>query len=89
MKAFSMLCYLALVDDHGKGWEITHPSYVMEKAYIMTASAEGAYAMLDRLNQFRMLAYCSKWRMPIPEVVEKYEKEIEKREGGNEEGRKS
>ena len=69
---FSIVCFLALTDHHGKGWNETHPSYTMEKFSII-GNDEFAYASLDRENQERVLEYCKKWGLRVPEEIFKYE----------------
>jgi hypothetical protein len=72
-KLFSTVCYLVLVNHHGKGFIEADPSYITEKAYIQSSSPEVAYAALDRENQMRVLDYCEKWKVELPEVIKKYE----------------
>lgn len=75
MTTFSMICYLALVDCHGVGWLQSSPDYLEKKQYVFGRD-EAAYAALDRSNQQRILAYCKKWNVPLPDPVKVYEKDL-------------
>lgn len=63
---YGIICYLALVDDHGEGWEENaDPSYLMEN---LPAMQEGEYAFtrLDDSNQERVRKWCRRWDVSIP-----------------------
>ena len=75
MNFFTIICFLALIDDHGEGWEKTHPSYIFEKAGYLESdpSEERAYAALDRRNQLRVKQYFESNDLKLPDVVRRYE----------------
>lgn len=76
MTPFELICFMALADSHGaKNWEALHWKYLFEK-YDRCLETSSAYTAMDRINQMRVLVYCEKWKLQIPEFVKQYEKDL-------------
>jgi len=73
--AFGALCFVVIIDHHGGGWELAHPSYIEEKVAMIRMGYD-AYAMLDRDNQERVLTYLKRWGYALPPELEKYEADL-------------
>ena len=85
MKAFQLACYHALMDHHGRGIEEAHPSYMLEKAWMLEPQNHAdCFAALDKSNQRRVVAWCKKWGVEIPLEVVKYLEELKKMREKNE-----
>ena len=78
MTAFDLVCFMALSDSHGStNWEAIHWKYLFEK-YERCLQTSGAYTAMDRSNQKRVLAYCEKWKLELPDFVKQYEADKER-----------
>ena len=71
-KVFTIACYLALVDHHGVGWRESAPTYLIEKMGLIGDDVEYAFAKLDMENQARVVAWCRRWGIELPKVVQDY-----------------
>lgn len=72
---FGAVCYLVLMDHHGKGYTEASPSYVKEKLNFVMKGYH-AFASLDQYNQQRVLDYLERWGIPIPKEVEEYRQRL-------------
>lgn len=76
-EAFSALCYLVLLDHHGRGYKEAHPNYIEEKLHLLELGYE-AYGKLDHPNQRKVISHLDIWGYELPDVVQDYELELNK-----------
>lgn len=59
-EAFAAICYLVIMDHHGKGYGHAHPDYIQEKLGMLR---EGYMAIgrLDGENKAKVMAHLEKW----------------------------
>lgn len=63
-EVFAAVCYLVLMDHHGRGYINAHPSYAMEKLAMLKMGLN-AIAILDGENKEKVLKYLEYWKYEI------------------------
>lgn len=72
-RAFAALCYLVLMDHHGRGYGYTHPSYAKENLAMLSMEPRDAFAVLDYQNQERVTSHIKQWGFKMPAVLSRIE----------------
>ena len=67
---YNLIVYLTIVSSTNDRWQESSPSYLAEKARILSLDERDAWGFgyLDRHNMSRAIAWCRLWHLDVPEV---------------------